>query len=538
MIGKAEGVEAETPIREGMWRPRSVLRLLIGLGVAAGTPVLALLLVNRGVLDRFPSLLFVACIVVAALLGRLIAGLLAVLVCAALIGEFIVDPEVGLLRTLQDNTIDFAVFAGLGVLVVGMLARTDRALALEQRARKAAGVAQERLSLISEISAILSASFELTTNLETACAAIARRGAWDQALIFTHDGEHIRYLVPAQPGKREAKRGNGITIEAITAAVEAGRVHTLERTTLGQRVGRIGALRYKSGVVVPLTNNAGSFGGLVLLDTRKARHYSSFDLVFAQELGERIARAFDNARRYEQQVHIAHTLQQSLLPKSLPSIPGLSVYARYQAGAGTEVGGDFYDVFGLDDTTWMAVIGDVCGKGPEAASVMTITRATLRALALHERSPAQLLALLNEALLAQVPDMRFVTVCCATIRMTPKRMQLTVALAGHPPPMLRRRGGSIEPIQAAFGPLLGVFPTVELTETTVEVGEKEAVVFYTDGIETRELTAQERALALLEEHGTAPAEQIAERFAQIVRAGPAGPKDDLVVLTFEVSNRS
>jgi serine phosphatase RsbU (regulator of sigma subunit) len=186
----------------------------------------------------------------------------------------------------------------------------------------------------------------------------------------------------------------------------------------------------------------------------------------------------------------------------------------------------------------MVVIGDVCGKGPEAAAVMTITRATLRALALHERRPQRLLSLLNEALLAQVPDQRFVTVCCATIQMVHKTMRLTMALAGHPPPMVRRRDGQVEAAKVAYGPLLGVFPTVAHAETTLELGEKEAVVFYTDGIETRELTAEESALTLLSDYGANPADQIAEHFAQTARASASGPKDDLVVLTFEVGGRS
>jgi serine phosphatase RsbU (regulator of sigma subunit) len=539
VIRSAEAAEAETPVREGMWRPRGALRLLVGLLIAVAAPIGATVLVRNGIIAEFPALLYVVCMVTAALVGRLIAGVLAVLVSAFLMIVYVVEPGVSVVKTLQENTVDFAAFVGLGTIVAVLIARTDRALALEQRARKAANVAQERFSLISEISAILANSFELTANVDAACAEIVRRGAWEQALVFTHDGENIRFIGGAQPGLRnDRKRRDGEAIELVSAALDARRIHTLDRATIGRRVGRLGAVRYKSGLVVPLLNNSDSLGGLVLLDSSRARSYSPFDLVFAQELGERVARALDNARRYEQQVHIAHTLQQSLLPKSLPAIPGLAIYARYLAGAGTEVGGDFYDVFELDANTWMVVIGDVCGKGPEAAAVMTITRATLRALALHERSPQRLLALLNEALLAQVPDQRFVTVCCATIQMSAKSMQLTVALAGHPPPMVRRRDGQVEPVKVSYGPLLGVFPTVTHAETTVELAEKESVVFYTDGIENRELTAEDSAHALLIEHGSRPADQIAEHFAARMRTSAAGPKDDLVVLTFEVAGRS
>jgi serine phosphatase RsbU (regulator of sigma subunit) len=193
-------------------------------------------------------------------------------------------------------------------------------------------------------------------------------------------------------------------------------------------------------VIVPLIGAAGPVGVLVLLHSAKAREYLPADELFAGEIAGRVAVAIENAERYQQQVHIAHTLQQGLLPRNLPTIPGVDVHALYQAGGATEVGGDFYDVFAVDENRWMAVVGDVCGKGPEAATVMSITRATLRALAMHEPSPSRLLSRLNEALVAQVPDGRFVTVACAVFEMVPAGgAKVILAQAGHPAPVISRK---------------------------------------------------------------------------------------------------
>src|SRR5439155_23471108 len=134
------------------------------------------------------------------------------------------------------------------------------------------------------------------------------------------------------------------------------------------------------------------------------------DLALAEDLARRAATAIDLARLYDERSRVARKLQESLLPPSLPEIPGLQVAVRYQAaGEGTEVGGDFYDVFATGDGAWAAVIGDVCGKGAEAAGLTGLARHTIRAVAMQERSPAAILGRLNEAMLDD--DDRFCTVC-------------------------------------------------------------------------------------------------------------------------------
>ena len=113
------------------------------------------------------------------------------------------------------------------------------------------------------------------------------------------------------------------------------------------------------------------------------------DLELAQELGRRCATAVDNARLYTERCYIARTLQESLLPVDLPDIPGVEAAARFRpTGEGNEVGGDFYDMFETGNRGWTVVMGDVCGKGPDAAAVTALARYTLRAAAMRERRRA------------------------------------------------------------------------------------------------------------------------------------------------------
>ena len=132
-----------------------------------------------------------------------------------------------------------------------------------------------------------------------------------------------------------------------------------------------------------------------------------------EELGRRAAVAVDNARLYRQRSAIARTLQNSLLPPVLPEIAGVETAALYRAaGEGTDVGGDFYDLFSVADDEWIAVIGDVCGKGAEAAAVTALARYTIRAAAVRRRSPAAILRWLNDAMRRQDLDGRFCTIAC------------------------------------------------------------------------------------------------------------------------------
>ncbi|HEX3391629.1 MAG TPA: SpoIIE family protein phosphatase, partial [Solirubrobacteraceae bacterium] len=187
-------------------------------------------------------------------------------------------------------------------------------------------------------------------------------------------------------------------------------------------------------IIVPIIGADRVSGAITLVSSGEDRRLSVEDLPLAQRLARRAGTAIENARLYTERSRIAHTLQQALLPASLPALPGAQVRARYRAaGELGDVGGDFYDAFQADDGAWMLAIGDVCGKGPHAASVTALARHTLRAGALGGQSPAQMLDMLHRALRAQATEADLCTVCLVRFERIGENGRLQVALAGHPP---------------------------------------------------------------------------------------------------------
>ena len=151
------------------------------------------------------------------------------------------------------------------------------------------------------------------------------------------------------------------------------------------------------------------------------------------------------------------------------------------AGALNEVGGDFYDVFDYDENSSMLVIGDVCGKGPRAAGVTALARHTLRAAAISDQSPTDMLSTLHQALLRQPPGADLCTVCLIMLVREQGGARLTVALAGHPPPLLIRGGGEVEQIGLS-GTVLGVVDPIKIQESEISLAAEETLLLYTDGV--------------------------------------------------------
>ena len=187
-------------------------------------------------------------------------------------------------------------------------------------------------------------------------------------------------------------------------------------------------------------------------------------------------------RALEAEHGIAETLQRALLPERLPTVPGLEVSARYQAaGEHNLVGGDFFDVFEGKPGDWFAVIGDVVGKGAEAAALTALARHTLRAGAIDGRGPAELLRFLNDAMRRSLDGGQFCTVALARLRRDGEGFAVTLALGGHPPAWLLRRRGRIEEV-GKLGMLIGSFPDPELHEASTRLHPGDALLLYTDGL--------------------------------------------------------
>lgn len=238
-------------------------------------------------------------------------------------------------------------------------------------------------------------------------------------------------------------------------------------------------LRYRSAIVVPLIARGFAIGTLSLLRVDGPVHPPSYDrddLVLTQELARRAALTLDNARLLGSTRQLARTLQESLLPRALPEVPGVRLTARYRAAhQGQDVGGDFYDVFAIDERRWGVAIGDVCGKGPEAAALTSLARYTIRALA--HADPARVLRRLNAAVVRDrdVIQDRFLTALFAVLTVggpasptTQPELEMELAIAGHPAPLVRRRDGTVEVVHAS-GPLIGVMAEVEYRSARIAI---------------------------------------------------------------------
>lgn len=207
-----------------------------------------------------------------------------------------------------------------------------------------------------------------------------------------------------------------------------------------------------------------------------------FDATDRREYERELLRAKSRAEESEARARaLAQTLQQTLIPPTPPEIPGLSVAAAYRpAGDGSEVGGDFYDVFQIRSGKWIVVIGDVRGKGVEAAVVTALARHTIRAAAVDGRPPSEVLRVLNDVLIQNESE-RFCTVAC--VQLTQKVDDWTAALssAGHPLPLLRQPSGPLLTMGRP-GTLLGVVADPELSDTRVTLTSGDLLLLFTDGV--------------------------------------------------------
>jgi PAS domain S-box-containing protein len=242
----------------------------------------------------------------------------------------------------------------------------------------------------------------------------------------------------------------------------------------------IRGLGMRSAMAVPMRLGAETLGTITFVAAESGRTFDDDDLLFAQDLALRAATAVQNARLYQAQERVAHTLQASLLPDRLPDLPGWAIHAAYQAGErGADVGGDFYDILRVD-SGHLVVLGDVTGKGIEAAALTSLVRYSARMAARFDPSPARVLALVNQVLREQ-SRLSLVTAVCALVHDDGSSAQLTVASAGHPLPLLLHPGAAPQPF-GNHGVLLGVEGAEDWTEGTVTIGPGDTVLFYTDGV--------------------------------------------------------
>ncbi len=234
-------------------------------------------------------------------------------------------------------------------------------------------------------------------------------------------------------------------------------------------------------ISVPITDGLTGYGALTLARTAGEGRFEIADLALAEDLGQHLGVAIRVDRMFRHRAAAAEALQSSLLPARLPEVPGLDLFAAYQpASEGLDVSGDFYDVFPVQDG-WAITVGDVCGKGQEAAAMTAAARHAIRVLAHWNPDPVDVLARVNEVMLAGDYEDRFVTAKLAYLRWDGARLHVRLASAGHPGPALVRPDGRVDVLNGGGLPL-GLFPDADPQAEELELGEDDLLFFYSNGV--------------------------------------------------------
>ena len=351
----------------------------------------------------------------------------------------------------------------------------------------------------------------------------------------------MRELREQYPAEQDARRGVGHVFRTGDSELyaELDPAGLREGVPEDRQLEMLEALGVRSLMIVPMSTGGRRLGTIAFALSDSARRYDRADLSVAEELARRAAVAIDNARLYRERSYIARTLQESLLPPELPEVAGVEVAAKFHpAGEAFEVGGDFYDVF---DTShgWSVVMGDVCGKGADAAAVTALARYTLRTLGIQETSPAEVLRKLNDALLRQRADRRFCTVAYASLQVNGGgSAEVCLSSGGHPLPYVLRADGRVETVGEP-GTLLGVLPDVRLSDTSVRLGRGDVMVLYTDGVtEARGpdgMFGADRLASVLASCAGLDAKSVAARIESAALEIQEGhPRDDIAILAVRI----
>ena len=411
---------------------------------------------------------------------------------------------------------------------MGVVLRDDRAHTAQLRDRGS-------LALLAEASELFAGTLDVTLAVTLATQLVVPRFAsW--AAVFTTDEVGPSLAAHAH----ELESSAGALQAALSAPGAAALVGRLVRE-LGDQPLLVGAsdlppalLELGEVLAVPLVARRRLLGVLLAGRTPGAG-YARDDAGLLLDLARRAALAVDNARLYGERTAIAHALQASLLPPDLTTVPHVEFGARYAAaGEGNDVGGDFYDVFEVPGGQWVVAIGDVCGKGAEAAAITGLARNVLRLLG-REGTPAPaVLRRLNAAILDLGDRGRFCTATMATLAATADGVTVRLSTAGHPPPVLVTAQGEARFVGTS-GSLLGVLAEVTVPDDEVVLAPGDALVLYTDGVTERRgagaMFGDDSLLAACTAAAGAGADDFAGLLEQAVRDfGDRASRDDLAVL--------
>jgi serine phosphatase RsbU (regulator of sigma subunit) len=408
-------------------------------------------------------------------------------------------------------------------------------------------IRRARLSFLAEASDLLAGTLDQEKTIALAAQLVVPRlAAWCAALVPDEDGElRPAYVWHADESQVDVLGGLLSAAPAPQVAPGDGAQPWSLVETPELSCAAAAELAADPAWCFPLEARDRSLGVFVIGRPREgAMAQESVEL--AADLTRRVALALDNARLYSAQRQANDALQRSLLPAELPAIPGVDVAAGYEAaGEGNEVGGDFYDVFEVAPGRWRFAIGDVCGKGPEAAAVTGLTRHALRILAREGHDVPTVVERLNALIVDEGSRAPFVTLIHGELAPgssgdpAPSGDAAVISLvcAGHPQPLVLRSGGDVEAV-AESQPLLGVLDGVTFEQSVVRLSPRDVLLCVTDGVTERRsrdhlLGDGDGLRDLLGECSGLNAGSVVARIQRAVREfGSGPPTDDMALLVF------
>jgi serine/threonine-protein kinase RsbW len=435
-------------------------------------------------------------------------------------------------------------------------AERERAALLERaRANRAeAESARERLAFLTRAGALVAASRDRDELLDQVTRLVVPSLA-DHCTVFlpTADGmllaTSLSHRSRARARLLSALRRHPVPSAGpliVQRAFTSGTTQ-LSRDVMGEaaawtnaepnEIGIVKLMRPRSAIATPLLGPRGPLGVIVLGRGPRRARFAETDVQVVEELGRRLTVGLANTDAFAREHAIAETLQRSLLPDTLPEIPGLDLAVRYlPATEGADVGGDWYDAFPLEGGLVGLVTGDVAGHSIGSASIMGQVRSLLRGYAVDDPAPARVLERANTALTSLLPDV-LASVVYAVL--DPATGDLSYANAGHPPPLIATRDGQTEYLDDAAGTMLGASADTSFTTGRRRLRPGTRLLFYTDGlIEDRQRDITEGLTMLAETLRHSSPGSAAQTCATVLAAmlGAARRHDDVCLLTARLAD--
>ncbi|MGR6914436.1 PP2C family protein-serine/threonine phosphatase [[Actinomadura] parvosata] len=402
---------------------------------------------------------------------------------------------------------------------------------------------REWTAFLAEASNELLPSLNLDRCLETTACLAARRLGESALVVLPRAGR--RYAIARCGADGRAVRQDAVidpgTLPGLTEALRGFPPVPTRWLAPQEARGWVGPEEGAGSVAVIALPGHGLPAGALVLVRRSRERFTADERVFVRLFALWAGSAIAVARLYVEQAAITETLMAELLPPATPTLDGVELAARYRpAGPGERVGGDFYDVYPVAGSgrESLVVLGDVAGKGLEAAVLTGRIRNTLRALLPLADDHQRMLELLNGVLLNDGDPTRYVTLVLASFQRRGPRVALRLTSAGHPAPLIMRNDGRVE-TASAVGTLIGVLEDITSVTDTVLLEPGETCLLYSDGITEarggplgRELFGDERLCEQLRQCAGMPPEALAERVQMLASewAGE-GEHDDMAVVT-------